>query len=130
MKHAAWSLIAVVALPLGGAAVAADRSEAESVTVHSVDMRGKPPFRRSVETLSVTEAARLERSAPAQRYAPTGETVTVRTVDYSGRPPFKRRSETLDVAEVARLEAVASEQEEQVRSVDYSGRPPFRRHGR
>ncbi len=105
-----------------GSALAGDTmpsAGAEMVTIHDVDFRGRPPFRRSMETLPASEVARLEPQSAAG-----GETVTVRTIDFSGKPPFRRATETLPVAEVARLEAAS---ETSRRPSRFRGYPPFHR---
>lgn len=40
---------------------------AEVVTIRTVDMRGRPPYRRTVETLTVTELARFEELEAAEQ---------------------------------------------------------------
>ncbi len=78
-------LLSVAALSLSASVVASDPSTAEraeqpqTVRVHSVDMKGKPPFKRSSEVLSVQDAAALEESQEAGRNTAP-----------KGRPPFNR----------------------------------------
>ncbi|GAB3274173.1 hypothetical protein [Parahaliea aestuarii] len=56
-----------------------DAEKSETVRVHSVDMKGKPPFKRSTEVLSVSDAAALE---VADEKASKGP---------KGRPPYARQ---------------------------------------
>ena len=52
---------------------AAPARTADTVVVSKVDMRGKPPYRRTFERLPVTEAARMEmapRAEPREPFAP------------------------------------------------------------
>lgn len=83
---------AAVAMISGTANAAGNGTE--MVTFHDVKFGGKPPFRRSVETLPVSEVARFE-AAPEVR---------VSEVNFNGRPPFKRSGEHLRVIDVARFE--------------------------
>jgi len=66
-------------------------------TVVTTDFRGKPPFKRKVETLPVANVAQVELINPQA----TAEQVTIRTVDFGGRPPFRRNIESLTVINVA-----------------------------
>ncbi|WP_116367589.1 hypothetical protein [Parahaliea mediterranea] len=51
----------------------------QTVRVHSVDMKGKPPYKRSTDVLSVSDAAALEVADE-----PAGKAL-------KGRPPFARQ---------------------------------------
>ena len=104
-----------------GAFAANDGTEA-TVAVHNIDFRGRPPFKRTIEYLPLSEVARLEtESAGAAR-----ETV-IRTVDFSGRPPFRRNLERVEIVDAARLELTdgvpVSDEASRL-----SGRPPLKRH--
>lgn len=74
--------LATLTFAAGVQASESAKSDAEAtstVRVHSVDMKGKPPFKRDVEVLEVSDAAALEESAPAK---------TSRAP--KGRPPMSR----------------------------------------
>lgn len=117
------ALVSLLAVP-GISPVAAEREAGSDMArIHSVDYRGKPPFRRMVTDLPAAEVARLEAVA-----TPDGaETVTITTRRglAHGKPPYRRVTRTLPVTEVARLELFA---QEEPRGTDFSGRPPFKRH--
>ena len=122
MRSAIITCLAGLAVATAGDAIAEPTVNADgaSATVVVTDFSGRPPFRRSFETLSVTELAALN-AAPA---ADSGEVATVRMTDYRGRPPFRRSTETLPVSELAAM-SVADEIES--RPARFSGRPPFPR---
>jgi hypothetical protein len=61
------------------AAELAPAAETEMVTVRTVDYRGKPPYRRRVETLPVVDTAVMD----------VEETAEERRI-FRGRPPFRR----------------------------------------
>lgn len=78
-------VIATAALLSTGTALASDpaqnetaESQRDTVQVHTVNMSGKPPFKRTTETLTVTDAAALEVEEAQQG------------TDTKGRPPFNR----------------------------------------
>jgi hypothetical protein len=102
-----------------GAFAANDATEA-TVAVHSVDFRGRPPFKRTVERLPVSEVARLETATAADR-----ETF-IRTVDYTGRPPFRRNLERVEIVDAARLELTDGQPVSDNRR--FAGRAAFKRH--
>ncbi len=78
-----------------GAFAASDDAEA-TVAVHNVDFRGRPPFKRTIEYLPLSEVARLETA--------TARETVIRTADFSGRPPFRRNLERVEIVDAARLE--------------------------
>lgn len=90
----------------------------DTVKVQVVDYSGKPPFKREVMQLSVTDVAKLEevRDGSPVEYA------EVRTVVMRGKPPYRRMVETLPVYDVAQLEVLDSS-----KSIK-AGKPPFKRH--
>lgn len=93
------------ALALGSPLVTANDASQQAepmVTVHHVDFRGKPPFRRSRETLPLTDIAEVTTMDLAAQ-------TRVSKVDFKGRPPFKRNKEKLDVVDIAKLETVNPE---------------------
>ncbi|MFV0276413.1 MAG: hypothetical protein ACK5HY_04410 [Parahaliea sp.] len=70
--------------PVSSAAADASAAAGEpvqTVTVWTVEMKGKPPFRRSREVLTVTDAAALE--------VATGHSAN-NSGKLKGRPPFNR----------------------------------------
>ncbi len=80
-------------------AAAQDQSSTEAVVkVWETDFSGKPPFKRVLKEVSITEAAALE-VEPGNI-----ETVEKRVVDFSGKPPFKRKIQEVEVIEAASLE--------------------------
>jgi hypothetical protein len=123
-------VISTLAVALGASAACqaneSDRAtragDAETVQVWSVDMQGKPPYKRRLETLTVQDAASVE--TETDRGDRETRTVQVRTVDTTGKPPFKRRVETLAVSDAASLEVEA----DRVEGPKLRGRPPFNRH--
>lgn len=102
-----------------GAFAAGDDAEA-TVAVHNVDFRGRPPFKRNIEYLPLSEVARLE-TATAEG---ARETV-IRTVDFSGRPPFQRNIERVEIVDAARLELTDGVPET---AGGLSGGHPLKRH--
>lgn len=119
LRHLPILATVAACFTLGGAPAAlADTTSAETVRLHEVDFRGRPPFQRAVKEMPVAEVARLEAE---QEHV----TFTVkRSLAGHGKPPYRRVTMTLPVTDVARLELEPSSE----RQVDYSGRPPFRRH--
>jgi hypothetical protein len=105
-----------------GAFAASDNTEA-TVAVHSIDVRGRPPFKRKVEHLPLSEVARLE-AATAEGARET----TVRTVDFTGRPPFRRDLERVEIVDAARLELSEGLSVEGDDRSRFSGRASFKRH--
>lgn len=71
---------------------------------HSVDFRGRPPFKRGFKAKNeVADFARFEEAASR----PTAK--SQRAVDFKGRPPFRRSiASTADVADFARFEETTS----------------------
>lgn len=110
-------------LMLHAGAFAAGGDTEATVAVHSIDVRGRPPFKRKIEYLPVSEVARLE-AASAERARET----TVRTVDFSGRPPFRRNLERVEIVDAARLELADGLAAEDGNRSRFSGRSSFKRH--
>ncbi|MGR8948019.1 MAG: hypothetical protein ACU84Q_08230 [Gammaproteobacteria bacterium] len=110
------SALLVGALAFSLPAFANDSGSRQMVTVIDVDFKGKPPFKRSVETLPMQDLAALEAAESAQK------TTKVVTIDFKGKPPFKRNVENLVVRDIASLETVSSE-----RRTNFRGKPPFSR---
>lgn len=103
-----------------GAFAANDGTEA-TVAVRSVDFRGRPPFKRTVEYLPLSEVARLETEA-------ADRTTVIRTVDYTGRPPFRRNLERVEIVDAARLELTGGVADSDENRGRFSGRSAFKRH--
>lgn len=106
---AAGALGALIAVPASAAAQEQSAEEA-TVKVWETDFSGRPPFKRVLKEVTLTEAAALE--------AEPGliETVTKRVVNFSGKPPFRRKVEEVEVIEAASLEIdSASDTESPVR---------------
>lgn len=93
-------------------------NDATTTQVKTVDFSGKPPFKRSVETLPVTDVAQLETLD-----ASTVEMVTMRVVKMGGKPPYRRTTIEVPVIDVAQLEAAEQGSEK----TKFKGRPPFKR---
>jgi len=90
------------------------------VTKITSDFRGRPPFKRRVETLSAVDIAQVE-------VKEVGELVEVKTVDFKGRPPFKRRSEMLVSVDIAEVEMSAEEETAKPKRRRHSGSSIFKR---
>jgi hypothetical protein len=108
--------IALLSVPVASTAACVENC----ITKITTDFRGRPPFKRQVETLSATDVAQVE-------IKEVGELAAVRTVDFKGRPPFKRRTELLPVADIAEVELFA-EEEEPTRRSRAGGNSMFKRH--
>lgn len=96
---------ALVALP---ASVASAQSAAEEtlVKVWETDFSGKPPFKRVLRTITLTEAAALEVEAEPV------ETEVVRVIQFKGKPPFRRVLKEVPVVDAASLELEEVDEEE------------------
>jgi hypothetical protein len=105
-------LISLGALVLSSVVVAAE--EQETVKVWSVDYKGKPPFKRTLKRLPVSDVAQFETAQDVETVA-----VKVRT---GSKPPFKRRTVNLPVVDAAQFEI-----EENKSKPDFRGKPPFKR---
>ena len=118
MKKVVLTAAAIVAIPLATSANAApgDTTDADLVTVTTVDYSGRPPFNRKVERLPAQDVAALELEEAGK--------AVVRTTNFKGRPPFRRNHEYLTVVDVASLEAAEGDDQ---RRVQFRGRVPARR---
>lgn len=116
-KHLLTAATAMAGSLLITPAMATDSLQQATATeyVWSVDMRGRPPFKRERVPVQTVDVASIETVVT--------ETVSIRDRDYRGRPPFKR-----SVVEVPVIDAAAIEVEEEKPRTDFRGRPPFRRH--
>ena len=110
------AMLGIGASLLAAPALATDSNNANEVTIVSVDYKGKPPFKRSFETVPMADVAALEAAESAS------QTIKVTTVDFSGKPPFRRNVEQLTVVDTAALEPAR----EQSRT-SFRGKPPFKR---
>lgn len=109
---------ALIAFP----AAAQEPSSAEAVVkVWETDFSGRPPFKRVLKTVSITEAAALE-VEPGNI-----ETVQKRVVDFSGKPPFKRKIQEVEVIEAASLE-IDSASDAETESAARKKSARFKRH--
>lgn len=104
-------------------AIAAGGATEATVAVHSIDVRGRPPFKRKIEYLPQSEVARLEMAT-----AESARETTIRTVDFRGRPPFRRNVERVEVVDAARLELADGLAAEDEGRSWFSGRASFKRH--
>ena len=104
--------------------VSAESSGAEAadatVAVRTIDFRGKPPFKRRVEHLPVSELARLETAAPQKEI--------VRTVDFSGKPPFRRNIERVEILDASRLEMIGDPDVTATKEKRFPQRAGLKRH--
>jgi hypothetical protein len=116
MSFIAASFIALLSVPIVSTAACVE----SCVTKITTDFKGRPPFKRRVETLSATDVAQVE-------VKEIGELAKVRTVEFRGRPPFKRRAEFLPVADVAEVKLFAEEEQPKRRS-RAGGSAMFKRH--
>lgn len=119
--------ITIIAAGIGSlliaAPVLADQSvQGATVTVTKTDFKGRPPFKRRTETLSIEDVASLE-AQPTER---SGQYQTVTTVDFRGHPPFKRRTQSLPVEDIASFEAGPLDQDNSS-PAKFRGKPPYRR---
>ena len=112
----------VAALLVASPSMAMDLDSETSATVTQVDFKGRPPFKRRIETLSVEDVASLE-SLPNNQ---AGKMVTVTSVDFRGRPPFRRHTETLVVEDLASFETNVLGNSG-LNPTKFRGRPPYRR---
>ena len=85
----------------------------EFVTQWSVDTQGKPPYKRTLKQVPVSDIAQLESDS---------EMVTVYHVDTRGKPPYKRGFKTMQVSDIAELEIIDT-----ANRTDFSGKPPYKR---
>lgn len=111
------------ALTLHVGAFAAGSGTEATVAVHSIDVRGRPPFKRKIEHLPQSEVARLEMAT-----SEAARETTVRTVDFTGRPPFRRNVERVEVVDAARLELADGLTADDDGRSRFSGRSTFKRH--
>ena len=107
------SMLGCGAIFLSAPSFSADINAVEEVKIVTVDYKGKPPFKRRIETLPMSDVAALETSKPTR----------VRSVDFKGKPPFRRNVESLEVVDVAAL-APADEESK----TSFRGKPPFKRN--
>jgi hypothetical protein len=96
----AASFIALLSAPIVSTASCVENC----VTKITTDFKGRPPFKRRVETLSATDVAQVE-------VKEIGKLAEVRTIDFRGPPPFKRRTELLPIADIAEVELFAEEEQ-------------------
>jgi hypothetical protein len=113
---------------VAGATFADAPCKTDCVTKITTDFSGRPPFKRTVEVLSVVDVAQLELEKTAAAKEIEGEWVNLTTVDYSGRPPFKRRTESLFVADVAQAELIEEESKSKKRRRAPTGNSAQKRH--
>ena len=104
-------LVALCAMILTGFAFADDKQDYENVWI--VDYRGKPPYKRTLTRLPVSDVAQFEVEQ---------ETVTL-NVKKGSRPPFKRVSVELAVSDLAPFELEESSQKDRLKR----RRAPFKR---
>ncbi|TXS89887.1 hypothetical protein FV139_19365 [Parahaliea maris] len=76
--------LAALSLSVSGAAQASDNAGTDAgaertVRIQQVEMKGKPPFKRDVEVLEISDAAAIEESTQAQK-----------SRSPKGRPPLAR----------------------------------------
>lgn len=88
MKRITQALIATLGLGLVGSV------SAETTTVWTTDFAGKPPYKRTQETVRNVDLAQFE----------TEKEVVVNDIDFSGKPPYKRNTETVRVVDMAQFE--------------------------
>ena len=111
-KNIIVGLIGIGAICLAAPTFAADSNSDDLVKIVTVDYKGKPPFKRRVETLPMADIAAMEES----------KTTRVSTVDFKGKPPFRRNVETLNVVDIAVLEPAS-----EASRTSFRGKPPFNR---
>jgi hypothetical protein len=75
----------------------------DCVTIVTTDFKGRPPFKRSYETITATEILPV-------KVEKVGELRKVRTVDFTGRPPFKRHTELLPKVEIDEIKFSAEKE--------------------
>jgi hypothetical protein len=120
LRYLVGSLITAVSMSFAAnSAQAMTNPTGETVDVQVVDYSGKPPFKRTVVTMSVDDVAQLE--SVGQEAV---EYVEVKEVVMRGKPPYRRVTKTMPVYDVAQLEVL----EEQDTSTKRGTRPPFKRH--
>lgn len=110
-------------LMLHAGAFAAGSGTEATVAVHSIDVRGRPPFKRKIEHLPQSEVARLEMAS-----GESARETTIRTVDFKGRPPFRRNVERVEIVDAARLELADGLSADDTGRSRFSGRSSFKRH--
>ncbi|MEW9797115.1 hypothetical protein [Alteromonas sp. CYL-A6] len=91
----------------------------ETRQVMVVDTSGKPPFKRSIVEVPVSDIAQFE--AVSQNEL---ETTRQTVVDYRGKPPYSRRVVEMPVVDVAQFEEITDAQN---RDKLKGSRPPFKR---
>lgn len=101
---------------------AAEECTENCVTKIVTDFSGKPPFKRTIERVSVVDIAEVEIVNSEPVY------VNVRTVDFKGKPPFKRRVERLEQTEVMQAEITTEEESSDKRPKKTTGNSIFKRH--
>lgn len=124
-NHLGAAVLTAGALMATGTAMA-DTGATEQVW--RVEMKGKPPYKRTlVDAPSVGAAARDSQVvdvAAMEIYDAEVNTGTVWNRDYRGRPPFARKREELPLIDAASMELVDQDAPKTV----FRGRPPFKRH--
>lgn len=108
----------------GSLAVPAHAAETDaSGQAWQVDMRGKPPYKRTRTAAPEIDLASMEVDA-----AKNAETVVVWQRDTAGRPPFARQRVELPLIDSAAMETGNIDDGASQSSVLRTGRPPFKRH--
>ena len=94
-------------------------NDKDTIDIQVVDYSGKPPFKRVVKTVPISDVAQLEA---------LGETATeyveVKEVIKRGKPPFRRVTTRMPVYDVAQFELLDEQNEPKLKG----SRPPFKRH--
>ncbi|GAB5414517.1 MAG: hypothetical protein Cons2KO_21200 [Congregibacter sp.] len=120
INHLGAAAVAAGALIFFGAGVATAASDTtEAGQVWHVEMKGKPPYKRTR-----VDAPSVDLAAMEIVKAGSAETVTVWEREVSGRPPFARKQVEVPVMDAASMEIVDDQEETTV----FRGRPPFKRN--
>jgi len=94
-------------------------NDQDTIDIQVVDYSGKPPFKRVVKTVPVSDVAQLEALGEAAT-----EYVEVKEVIKRGKPPYRRVTTRMPVYDVAQLELLEDEDKPKLKG----NRPPFKRH--
>jgi hypothetical protein len=92
----------------------------DCVTIVTTDFKGRPPFKRSYETITATEILPV-------KVEKVGELTEVRTVDFRGRPPFKRQTERLPKVEIDEFKFSAEKESAKLKHRRVGGSSMFKK---
>lgn len=111
-----------MAVLLGNSVFASDKCTENCVTKIVTDFSGRPPFKRTIERVSVVDIAQVD------IVMSDTELVEVQTVDFSGKPPFKRTTELVEQIDVMQVELTAEPESSDDQHKKGTGNSIFKKH--